>query len=90
LGGDPKWRVNFDLFQKKVEADQEAVELLERLDKKKMLFYSEGLSKDEDIKEYEVMKEGVIKGARDILDYQKKLYAPQDPIIDILGDTRKL
>jgi len=36
------------------------------------------------------MKSTVLKGAREILDYQKKLYGNQEPLIDILGDTNKL
>ena len=55
-----------------------------------MMFYSEGLSTQEDVKEYKAMKETVLKGARDILQYQKKLYNNPEPLIDILGDTNKL
>ena len=36
------------------------------------------------------MKSTVLKGAREILDLQKRIYGNQQPLIDILGDTNKL
>lgn len=41
------------------------------------------------MKEYETMKEGVLKGARSLIEHHKKT-ATQDPFINIISDTNRL
>jgi hypothetical protein len=36
------------------------------------------------------MKENVLKGARELIENQKKIYDKNEQLIDILGDTNKL
>ena len=40
LGGDPNWKINFNLDGRKNQAHKEAEGLLERITKKKISFYS--------------------------------------------------
>ena len=47
LGGDPNWKLAFNMGRRKKEAQEEAEELLERLDKKKYSFYMEGATEQE-------------------------------------------
>jgi hypothetical protein len=39
LGGDPNWKLDFDMHQRKSDALKEAEELLERIGKKKISYY---------------------------------------------------
>ena len=73
LGGDPEWRLSFNMEGRKVEASKEADELLERITKSKLsLFCMEGTTEEEQ-KELRNMKQKVLVDARELLDNQKKV-----------------
>lgn len=66
LGGDPNWRIVFNLEQRKQESRKEAEELLERIGKRKISFFVEGATEEEQ-REMQLMKQNVLKGARELL-----------------------
>ncbi len=89
LGGDLNWKLVFNMQQRKVQAWREAEQLLQRIGKKKMSFYLQGATEQEQ-KEMQVKKQGVLKGALELLQNQKKATEKNDNIVNIVGVTKKL
>lgn len=72
LGGDPNWKIVFNLEQRRQESRKEAEELLQRIGKRKISYFVEGATEEEQ-REMQIMKQNVLKGARDLLENQKKV-----------------
>lgn len=67
----------------------EAQELLERIGKKKFSYFLEGATEQEQ-REMQAKKQNVLRGARELLENQKKVTEKNENYIDILGDTNRL
>ena len=63
--------------------------MIEKISKKKNSYYIEGATEQE-LREIQVKKQNVLKGARELLENQKKVTDKNDNYIDILGDTNRL
>lgn len=72
------------------EAKKEAESLLERIGKSKLSYYTMEGATEEEQRQMQTMKQNVLKGARELLENQKKVTEKNDNFIDILGDTNKL
>jgi hypothetical protein len=75
--------------QRRSEALKEAEDLLERIGKRRTAYYAEGASEQEQ-REMHAKRQNVLRGARELLENQKKTTEKHDNYIDILGDTNRL
>ena len=49
-----------------------------------------GLQTEEELKEFEIKKDGVLRKADELLKQNKRVCNQPEPVLDILGDTNQL
>lgn len=56
LGGDPNWKLTFNMASRKADAVKEASDLLERIGKKKLSYYVDSPANEEEQKEMQNLR----------------------------------